>query len=134
MEITTYVQALITTGGIIMGIWGFIKVVSDIKKTNDDEVKRRAGWDYAAKVIKDKEKKWDDGLADVYREREKITEEFTERLDEQDAKIQQLTAMILLALKSVNALLEHEIETGANGDVKKMHDELNAFIYNEIGK
>lgn len=134
MDITNYVQALITTGGLIMGVWGFIKVAKDIKKTNDDEVKRRAGWDYAAKVIKEKERSWDDGLADTCREREKITDEFNERLDEQDAKIQQLTSMILLALKSVNALLEHEIETGANGDVKKMHDELNAFIYNEIGK
>ena len=31
-------------------------------------------------------------------------------------------------------LFEEQVKKGANGEIKKMHDELNNFIYAEIGK
>ena len=68
MDAATYIQALITTGGAIMGVWGFIKVMKDIKKSNDEEVERRKKWDNAAKIIEENKDKWDKGLIDIYEE------------------------------------------------------------------
>lgn len=134
METAAYIQALITSAGVIMGVWGFIKVIRDIKKTNDDEVKRRDRVDKVVRIVEDNADKWNKGLSDIYKERTEIVKQYNERLDEQDAKIQQLYAMSALIIKAINVLLEDRVEKGANGDVKKMHVELNDFITEQIGK
>lgn len=129
-----YIQALVTTAGVIMGVWGFVKVVRDIKKTNDDEVEKRNRWDKAAKRVEDCADKWDKGLADTYAERKAIVDRYDDRLDEMDGKIQQLYAMVVLLLKAQDATFEEQVKNGANGEIKKMHNELNNFIFSEIGK
>ena len=145
VDASSYLQAFITVGGAIMGIWGFVKVMRDIKKNSDEEHDRRKRWDNAAQVIEDKAAKWDKGLEDVYDERGKIVDRFDERLDEVDrkidenhadteAKIQTLQAMLIMTIKSVNALLDEMVNKGANGNVKKMHTELNDYITEQIGK
>lgn len=135
MITTDYLQALVTAAGALMGVWGFIKVVKEMKKDNDAEHERRMGWDHAAKVIKEKEQKWDEGLDDVYEDRKQIVKRYDGRLDEQDAKIQQLYAMFVMMLKSQNAILEALIEQGiGNGEIKDMHRELNDFITDQVGK
>ena len=129
-----YIQALITSAGVIMGVWGFIKVVRDIKKTNDDEVKRQDRIDKAVKVVEDNAEKWNKGLSDVYSERADIVERYDGRLDEMEGKIQQLYSMVVLLIKAQDATFEEQVKNGANGEIKKMHNELNNFIYAEIGK
>ncbi len=133
--VAVYVQALITAGSVIMGIWGFAKVIKDIKNTNDAEVKRRARWDNAAKTIEEKAQKWDVGLSDVYEERNKIVERYDERLNEQDAKIQQLYAMMCMSLKAQDAILEALANDDiGNGDIKDMKKRLSDFIADQIGQ
>ena len=145
VEATVYVQALITAGGALMGIWGFVKVLKDIKATNDKEVKWRSEVEKAMNTVNENARKWDKGLADVYSERETIVTRFDLKLKqlkdivdehhtEYEAKNQQLTAMMLLVMKSLNAILEREIKQGANGDVQKMHEELTNFLYEEVCK
>ena len=134
MDATAYLQAFITVGGAIMGIWGFVKVMKDIKKNSDEEHDRRQRWDHAASVIEEKEKKWDEGLADIYQERSHIVNLYNGRLDELDARTQQLYAMLGLLIRAVNAILEREIQNGANSEVKEMHKELNKFITDQLGK
>jgi hypothetical protein len=129
-----YIQALITSAGVIMGVWGFVKVVRDIKATNDVEVKWRDRVDKAVHIVEENADKWNKGLADIYAERSGIVKQYNERLDEQDAKIQQLYAMSALIIKAINVLLEERVEKGANGDVKKMHAELSDFLTEQIGK
>jgi ClpP class serine protease len=129
-----YIQALITSAGVIMGVWGFVKVVRDIKKTNDDEVMRRDRIDKAVKIVEDNAEKWNKGLSDVYSERADIVERYDGRLDEMEGKIQQLYSMVVLLIKAQDATFEEQVKNGANGEIKKMHDELNNFIYAEIGK
>ena len=140
MDISTYIQALITTGGVIMGVWGFLKVVRDIKKTNDDEHDRQQRIDRAVKTIEDKEKTWDEGLADVYRERNEIVKRYDKRLDEQDdrmteqeSKNQQLLAMMCMCLRAQDAILEALVEKEiGNGEIKAMHKELKDFIMEQV--
>lgn len=129
-----YLQALITSAGVIMGVWGFIKVVRDIKKTNDDEVKRQDRIDKAVKMVEDNAESWNKGLTDVYAERDTIVKRYDGRLDEMEGKIQQLYSMVVLLIKAQDATFEEQVKNGANGEIKKMHDELNNFIYAEIGK
>lgn len=129
-----YIQALITSAGVIMGVWGFVKVVRDIKATNDVEVKWRDRVDKTVRIVEESADKWNKGLADIYAERSGIVKQYNERLDEQDAKIQQLYAMSALIIKAINVLLEERVERGANGDIKKMHAELSDFLTEQIGK
>jgi len=133
MDASTYLQAFITVGGAIMGIWGFVKVVKDIKKGSDEEHDRRQRWDNAAKVIEEKSAKWDRGLEDIYDERVKIVNRYDSRLDEQDAKIQQLLSMLCMTLRAQDAILEALVEQGiGNGEIKAMHKELKGFILDQV--
>ena len=125
------VQAL----AVVIVLYEVFKKVMDIKKDSDTEHSRRLSWDRAAKTIDEKAYLWDKGLADMDKGRKDIVERYDERLDEQDAKIQQLFAMMIMLMRSQNAVLEALIEQGiGNGEIKKMHAELNSFIAEQIGK
>lgn len=117
---TITLQALIQCGALIMGAWGFYKVIMEIVK--------------AINTRHDKEQAWDKAVEDFKGERENLRSEFNGRLDEQDAKIQQLYAMMCMLIKAQNACLEGLIEQGCNGPVKNMQHELNNFIMDQIGQ
>ena len=130
-----YIQALVTAAGVIMGVWGFIKVIRDIKKNNDDEHDKRQRWDKTADIIEKKADIWDKGLADIDKMRESMMKRYDGRLDNQDARTQQLYAMQCMSLRAQDAILEALVEQGiGNGEIKNMHTELNNFIFSEIGK
>ena len=132
MDVGVYVQAYITVGSSLLGIWGLVKVIRDIKKTNDDEVKRRKRWDDTAQVVEEKAEAWSKGLADVDNVREFMMERYDGRLDNQDAKFQQLYAMQCMSLRAQDAILEALVNQGiGNGDIKDMHKELRDFILNQ---
>jgi len=135
INVGIYIQAVVTTVGIFMGVWGFLKVLKEIKKDSDAEHGRRQKWDNAAKVIEERADLWNKGLADMEQGRKDIVTRYDERLDEQDAKIQQLYSMMIMFMRSQNAILEALIEQGiGNGEIKAMHAELNSFIAEQIGK
>lgn len=133
MDVGVYVQAYITVGSSLLGIWGLVKVIKDIKKTNDEEVKRRKRWDDTAQVVEEKADAWSKGLADVDNVREFMMERYDGRLDNQDAKFQQLYAMQCMSLRAQDAILEALVNQGiGNGDIKDMHKELRDFILNQV--
>ena len=133
MDVGVYVQAYITVGSSLLGIWGLVKVFKDIKKTNDDEVKRRKRWDDAAQVVEEKSDDWSKGLTDIDNMREFMMERYDGRLDNQDAKFQQLYAMQCMSLRAQDAILEALVNQGiGNGDIKDMHKELRDFILNQV--
>ena len=133
IDASMYLQAYITVGGSLLGIWGLVKVFKDIKKTNDAEVKCRQRWDNAADTIEQKADEWNKGLADIDNMRESMMERYDSRLDNQDAKTQQLYAMQCMSLKAQDAILEALVEQGiGNGDIRNMHKELRDFILNQV--
>lgn len=125
-----------------MGVWGFIKVIKEIKKDNDEEHDKRQRWDRVAEIVEKKEKAWDEGLEDVYDERKQIVERYDRRLDDQDcrmseeeAKTQQLLSMMCMCLRAQDAILEALVNNGiGNGEIKDMHKELKAFIMEQVEK
>lgn len=145
MDIALYAQALITTGGVIMGVWGFIKVMKDIKQNNDEEHDRRQRWDNAAKIIEENKDKWNKGLVDIYEERNKIVEKYDARLDEleknidknhseTEAKIQEVQSEVLILTKCMRAVLDGLHQLNCNGKVTEASQELDNYLVDLIGK
>ena len=46
---------------VLIIIYEVFKKIMEIKRDSDKDHERKQGWDYAAKVIKEKEDKWDKG-------------------------------------------------------------------------
>ena len=133
MDVIGYIQGVITSAIALTAIWGFIKVVKEIKKDNDTEHDKRQRWDKAADVIEKKADFWDKGLADMEEGRRRIVDRYDDRLDEQDAKIQQLLSMLCMTLRAQDAILEALVEQGiGNGEIKSMHKELKGFILDQV--
>ena len=119
MNQTITLQALIQMGALIMGIWGFYKVIMEIVK--------------AINTRHDKEQAWDKAVKDIEVDRESLKKEFNERLNDQDAKIQQLLSMLCMTLRAQDAILEALVEQGiGNGEIKTMHKELKDFILEQV--
>lgn len=128
-----YIQGMITSAIALTAIWGFFKVIREIKKDNDTEHDKRQRWDKAADVIEKKADFWDKGLADMEQGRKNIVQRYDNRLDEQDAKIQQLLSMLCMTLRAQDAILEALVEQGiGNGEIKSMHKELKGFILDQV--
>jgi len=145
IDAASYIQALVTTGGAIMGVWGFIKVMKDIKKSNDEEVERRKKWDNAAKIIEENKDKWDKGLVDIYEERNKIVEKYDARLDEleknidknhteTEAKIQEVQSEMLILTECMRAVLDGLHQLNCNGKVTEASEKLDNYLVGLIGK
>lgn len=129
-----YVQGIITGAIALTAIWGFAKVVKEIKKENDTEHDRRQKWDTMADVVEKNKEDWNKGLKDIYAERGAIVERYDGRLDEQDGKIQQLYSMMCMSLKAQDAILEALANDNiGNGDIKAMKKKLSDFIADQIG-
>lgn len=119
MDSSITFQALIQCGAIIMGAWGFFKVIMEIVKVINTR--------------HDKEQAWDKAVEDFNKERESLKTEFNLRLDEQDAKNQQLLSMLCMTLRAQDAILEALVEQGiGNGEIKAMHKELKDFILDQV--
>ncbi len=121
MDSQITIQALVQCGAIIMGAWGFYKVIMEIVK--------------AINTRHDKENAWDKAVKDIAVDREILKNEFDGRLDEQDAKIQQLVSMLCMCLRAQDAILEALVKDNiGNGDIKSMHKELKDFIMEQVEK
>ena len=125
------IQSLIYIACAITGIWGFIKIIMEIVKSITARHDRERGWDKA--------------VEDINKGRIAITEEFNQRLNildtkidenhtETEAKMQELTALVIMITKSIKAVLDGQIEQGLNGEVKKQRDELDTYLTSLIGK
>jgi hypothetical protein len=102
-----------------MGAWGFYKVIMEIVK--------------AINTRHDKEKSWDKAVEDLVVDREELKNEFNSRLDEQDAKIQQLLSMQCMCLRAQDAILDALVKDNiGNGEIKAMHKDLKDFIMKQV--
>ena len=111
MELTNLTFAYIMQAlAVIIILYEAYKKIMEIKKTSDEGHDRQQKWDNAANVLKEKEKKWDEGMYNAEMERKKIVERYDARLDEQDAKIQQLLSMLCMCLRAQDAILEALVE------------------------
>lgn len=119
MEQTITIQALMQMGAIIAGIFGSYKIIMEIIKAITDRHDKEAAWDKAVK--------------DIEVDRESLQKEFNGRLDEQDAKFQQLLSMLCMCLRAQDAILDALVKDNiGNGEIKAMHKELKDFIMDQV--
>lgn len=130
---------------IIIVLWFVVKNFREMKEASDKDMKRKDGWDRAAKVIEEKEKLWDEGLEDVYNERKQIVDKFDKRLDEVDkkiddnytdteAKIQEIKSELLILTECMRAVLDGLYQQGCNGKVTEARHKLDEHLVTLIGK
>lgn len=145
INVLLYVHAIITACGGLMGVWGFIEVLKNIKKSNDDEHDRRKRWDEAADAIEKYKDKWNQGLTDIYSERNKIVEKYDARLDElekridqnhteTEAKMQEVQSEIIMLTECMRAVLDGLHQQGCNGRVTEASEKLDNYLVGLIGK
>ena len=133
MDVIGYIQGIITAIIALTACWGVYKLIKEIKTENDTEHDRRQRWDKAADVIEKKADFWDKGLADMEQGRKRIVQRYDDRLDEQDAKSQQMLSMLCMSLRAQDAILQALVDQGiGNGEIKDMHKELKGFIFEQV--
>ena len=124
---------------IIIVLWFVVKNFREMKEASDKDMKRKEGWDKAAKVIEEKEKLWDEGLEDVYNERKQIVERYDGRLNEiegriedshteTEAKIQEIQSEIFILTECMRAVLDGLHQQGCNGEVTKTREKLDGYL------
>lgn len=104
---------------IVGTLWGGYKIIMEII----DKITQRH----------DREQAWDDAVKKIEVDRETLENKFNERLDEQDAKNQQLVAMLCMCLRANDAILEALVDKDiGNGEIRSMHRELKDFIMEQV--
>lgn len=127
MDQTITLSTLIQMGVIIMGLWGFFKVVKEFIK------------DITARH--DREQKWDEMVQDVQDERDKIYERYDSKLAEMEskiddnhsdteAKLQEVRAELLIITDCMAAVLDGLHQQGCNGKVSEAREHLDQYMRN----
>lgn len=110
---------------IIVGVWGFIKIVMEIVKN--------------ITARHDREQKWDETAERLNEEREKIVERYDSKLNElekkitdyntdTESKLQQIRAEQAIMTTSMLAVLDGLQQLNCNGNVTKAHKELEEYL------
>ena len=125
MDQTITLQALIQSAALIIGIWGFIKVVTEIAKAINER--------------HDKEQKWGEWEVNLQEERDKIYERYDTKLAEMEekidnnhadteAKIQQTRSELYILTECMAAVLDGLKQLNCNGKVTEAKENLDAYL------
>jgi len=108
------INELVKFAIIIMSVWGFIKIVMEIVK--------------AITSRHDREQEWDNGT----KERKQITEQFNNRLDVLEKKVndnyEDTKAELYILTKCMRAVLDGLHQQGCNGEVTVASQKLDDYL------
>lgn len=136
-------ELIIKALAVFIVVWFVIKNYLEVKNNAKIQIVREEGWDYAAKIIKEKEKEWNDGLSDVENVRNQIVKRYDERLDDlktdlenkiddnytdTNAKIQEIQSEIFILTECMRAVLDGLHQQGCNGEVTKTREKLDSYL------
>ena len=135
---------------VIIILWEAGKKIWEIKKASDEDHDKRKEMEYAAKIIKEKEKKWDEGLLEIYSEREKIVARYDKKLAEMEekqeennaeltskieenktdaeAKMQELKIELFVQTECMRAVLDGLHQLNCNGPVTQAKELLDTYL------
>lgn len=127
MEQTITLSTLIQMGVIIMGFWGFVKIVKEIVQS--------------ITARHDREQTWDEMVQNVQMERDKIYEKYDAKLSEMEtrieenhsdteSKLQQVRAELLILTDCMEAVLDGLHQQGCNGKVSEASEHLSQYMRN----
>ena len=127
MDQTITLSTLIQMGVMIIGVWGFYKVVKEIVNSITSR--------------HDREQKWDEMVQNVQEERDKIYERYDNKLSEMEnkiivnhadteAKLQEVRSELLILTDCMAAVLDGLHQQGCNGKVSEAREHLDQYMRN----
>ena len=123
MQVT--MDDIIKLAVIIMGIWGFAKVIMEIAKSITERHDREQKWDEMSDSINESReniiKKYDYKLVELEK---KIDENHADT----EAKLQQIGADMYMHTMVLNAVLDGLIQLNCNGNVTKAKHDLDEYM------
>jgi len=130
---------------VIIVVYAAYKKIREILNDFNIDHERKKKWDITADIVREKEKVWDDAVADIRGERDYILKRYDTRLDElekrmednhadTEAKIQEVRADVIVLAESIRAVLEGQIAQGCNGPVKEAKDKLDHYLISSLGR
>ena len=136
MDQAVTLSTLVEMGIIIIGFWGFVKVVKEIIESITARHDREQKWDEMEKTMKEDHK---DILENVQEERDKIYRKYDEKLAEMEqaintnhadtaAKFQQMGAEMLVLTECMAAVLDGLKQLNCNGKVSEAADNLARYM------
>lgn len=140
MEQAVTMSTLIQMGIVIMGLWGFYKVVKEIVKNINDRHDKEQRWDdIAQKVEEDHKRVYDEIAKNVQAERDKIYQRYDIKLADMEdrietnhadteAKFQQVYSELLIITDCMAAVLDGLHQLNCNGDVTKQREKLDKYM------
>ena len=118
MEQTITLQALIQMGAIIMGIWGFCKVIMEII--------------HAITARHDKEQSWSKQHEEMSEKYDKAIADLNKKIDDNqidvEAKIQEVRAEQEILTECMYATLDGLHQLGCNGKVTEARSMLDQYL------
>ena len=119
---TITIDFFVQVGLVMIGLWGFVKVVCEMIE--------------AVNKRHDREQKWDDYAKNLDSEREKIYDKYDSRLEEIEKQIDknhtENKEEITILTKTLSAVLDGLIQQGCNGAVTEAKKNLDAFLVSRL--
>jgi transcriptional regulator of heat shock response len=110
---------------VIMAIWGFYKVVSEIIKAITNRHDREQKWDEMSEKAKEEREeivcKYNDQLADI---RKQLTDTHTEF----EGKVQEVREEQFIIIETLRAVLDGLHQQGCNGKVTEAINNLDGYL------
>ena len=124
MEVVTF-DDLIKIAVVIMGIWGFCKVVTEIIKAITARHDREQKWDATAEDIRkerqDDMEQYNKKLSDILNQQEEIRTDF-------EAKVQEVKAEQFVIVECLRAVLDGLHQQGCNGKVSEAIETVDDYL------
>lgn len=129
---------------IVMAVWGFWKVITEIVKNINARHDKEQRWDdMVSKSEEEKERIYEEISNNVQAERDKIYDKYDTKLVEieqkietnhsdTEAKLQEIASVLMILTKGQLAALEGLKQQGCNGAVTAAKNELDDFLMNKV--
>lgn len=134
MDQTITLSTLIQMGVIIMGLWGFFKVVKELVQSITTRHDREQKWDSMSEMEERLVKNIQDERDKIYEKYDGKLEEMESKLDgnhaDTEAKLQEVRAELLIITDCMAAVLDGLHQQGCNGKVSEAREHLDQYMRN----
>lgn len=125
MEYAITISDLVKFAMIIMGCWGFYKIITEIIR--------------AITTRHDKEQKWDESAEVIKQEHDKITEKYDAEIEDirelidtthcdTEAKLQEVRAELFILTECMQGVLDGLHQLNCNGKVTEASEKLDSYL------
>ncbi len=127
MEQTITLSTIIQSGVIIVGFWGFVKIIKEIVQSITARHDREQKWDEMEKHIDDKRNE----IVDRYDDRlTKMEKKIEDNHTDTEAKLQQVRSELLILTDCMSAVLDGLKQLNCNGKVTEASENLSQYMRN----